>query len=121
MRGEYDSVYIVVAEHAELLELQIAVKIIAGYKGSIARLTQGLIQRGDHAAEKRDGQRRHYDADGHRPVGLEASCVSVDAITQSLDRLVDSLAILIADIAAVEIFRNGRKRQSREFGHVFDG
>ncbi|MPM59587.1 hypothetical protein SDC9_106431 [bioreactor metagenome] len=110
LRGKDDSVYIIVAKHAELLKLQIPVKIVAADKGRISRLAQRLIQRGDYASEKGDGQRWHHNADGQRPVGFQASRVSVDAITQSLDRFIDSLAVLIADITAVEIFRNSRKR-----------
>ena len=84
------------------------------------RFSQRSVQRGEHIPEKRNGERRDHHADRHRAVGLEASRVAVDAKAQSLDRLVDSLAIFLTDVAAVEVFRDGRERQSRIFGDVFD-
>ena len=63
---------------------------------------------------------RSSAADCHGAVGLEAAGKHVDGKAQLRDRRVDRKAVLLADVAAVEIFGNGGQRKPGPAGDVLD-
>ena len=116
-----DAVDVVAREKFELFQLLLAVKIVAADEALVTAAAQHRLHRRHDAPEERAGDRRQENADGHRPVGLEAAGEDIDGIIQLLDGRVDGKAVFLADIAAVEVFGNGGKGKPGPAGDVFDG
>ena len=120
LRDVDDAVDVIARKKRKLAELLLPVKIIAAYEAFIAAAPQKQLQRRDHAAKKGTRDCRQQDADGHGAVGLEAAGKHVDGKAQLRDRRVDRKAVLLADVAAVEIFGNGGQRKPGPAGDVLD-
>ena len=120
LRDVDDAVDVVAREKFELFQLLLAVKIVAADEALVAAAAQHRLHRRHDAPEERAGDRRQENADGHRPVGLEAAGKHVDGKAQLRDRRVDRKAVLLADVAAVEIFGNSGQRKPGPAGDVLD-
>jgi len=88
---------------------------------AIAGLLQHILDVGHDTGAKHILEIGDQDPDCHRPTGLEAPRQLVDAITQVAHGLGYRLAILLEDVAAIEVLGDRRKREPRLSGDIFYG
>ena len=120
LRDINNAVYMIARKEIQLTEFLIPIEVIAADEAFIAAAPQNQFQRRNHAAKKGTRDCRQQDADGHGAVCLETAGKNIDGIAQFCDRRVNRKAVLLADVAAVEIFGNGGQRKPGPAGDVLD-
>ena len=87
----------------------------------VAVLPQNLVQGGDHRAEKGRGHGGKQNADAAAAVGLQPPGEGIGPVVQRRDGAADGFQVFRTDIAAIEIFGNGRDGDAGQLGYVLDG
>lgn len=120
-RGEeHDAVHGMSLEEFEVLELALGVVIGVGQEHLAAAFTQHLADTGGDAADGLGVDLGHDDADDARGTGAQRSGLRGGRVPGALDRLANPLALVIRQVAAVQIARHRSTGDACELRHFLD-
>lgn len=120
-RGEeHDAVHGMSLEEFEVLELALGVVIGVGQEHLAAAFTQHLADTGGDAADGLGVDLGHDDADDARGTSAQRSGLRGGRVPGALDRLANPLALVIRQVAAVQIARHRSTGDACELRHFLD-
>ena len=120
-RGEeHDAVHGMSLEEFEVLELALGVVIGVGQEHLAAAFTQHLADTGGDAADGLGVDLGHDDADDARGTGAQRSGLRGGRVPGALDRLANPLALVIRQVAVVQIVRHRSTGDACELRHFLD-
>ena len=117
---EHDAVHGMSLEEFEVLELALGVVIGVGQEHLVAAFTQHLADTGGDAADGLGVDLGHDDADDERGTGAQRSGLRGGRVPGALDRLANPLALVIRQVAAVQIARHRSTGDACELRHFLD-
>lgn len=117
---EHDAVRGMSLEEFEVLELALGVVIGVGQEHLVAAFTQHLADTGGDAADGLGVDLGHDDADDERRTGAQRSGLRGGRVPGALDRLANPLALVIRQVAAVQIARHRSTGDACELRHFLD-